>query len=191
MDLWSLGATLYAAVEGRPAFARGEPMATAMAVVAEDPAPMVRAGPLEPVLRGLLDKDPARRSTAAQAREGLAAVLAGADAPPPAAPAPPPPPPVAGESVHRFDAAELRQLAAASAAVLGSVARDARDQARTLVERGRTHRGPLTGRPPSVPRRRRRFKKRWVLVPVVTAVVVVLAALAGLVWLVLHVLGLG
>jgi hypothetical protein len=75
--------------------------------------------------------------------------------------------------VHRFDAAELRQLTAASAAVLGSVARDARDQARTLVRR-----------------RKWRFKKRWVLVPVVTVVVVVLAVLAGLVWLVLHVLGL-
>ncbi|NYJ07400.1 serine/threonine protein kinase [Geodermatophilus daqingensis] len=187
MDLWSLGATLYAAVEGRPPFSRGEPMATAMAVVAEDPAPMVRAGPLEPVVRALLAKDPARRSTAAQAREGLQAVLAGAEVPP-TTPPPPPPPPVAHESVHRFDAADLKQLAAASAAVLGSVARDARDQARTLVERRRQ---TAAGRPPSAPQRRRRFKKRWVVVPVVTALVVVLAVLGGLVWLVLHVLGLG
>ena len=89
------------------------------------------------------------------------------------------------------DATDLRQLAAASAAVLGSVARDARDQARTLVERRRASRGPVAGRPPSAPRRRWRFKKRWVVVPVVTVLVVVLAALAGAVWLVLHVLGLG
>ena len=190
VDLWSLGATLYAAVEGRPPFTRGEPMATAMAVVSEEPAAMVRAGPLEPVLRGLLDKDPTRRSTAAQARDGLVAVLAGADTPQPGPP-PPPPPPDLGASVHRFDATDLRQLAAASAAVLGSVARDARDQARTIVDRRRSSRGPVAGRPPSAPRRRWRFKKRWVLVPLVTVLVVVLAVLAGLVWLVLHVSGLG
>src|SRR3954470_1556551 len=96
VDLWSLGATLYAAVEGRPPFNRGEAMATLMAVVSEHPAPMLRAGPLEPVLRGLLTKDPARRSTVRSARPQLEAVLAGqapdpAAAPPPPADAPPPP----------------------------------------------------------------------------------------------------
>src|SRR3954447_25518647 len=68
VDLWSLGATLYAAVEGRPPFDRGEAMATLMAVVPEHPAPMLRAGPLEPVLIGLLTKDPARRMAAPEAR---------------------------------------------------------------------------------------------------------------------------
>src|SRR3954469_6871121 len=131
VDLWSLGATLYAAVEGRPPFSRGDPMATAMAVVSEHPAPMVRAGSLEPVLRGLLTKDPAERSTAEQARRGLEAVLADADVPPPSPSSPPPPPPV-DEPVHRFSSTDLRQLASASAAVVGSVARDARDQAREM-----------------------------------------------------------
>src|SRR3954447_10001119 len=188
VDLWALGATLYAAVEGRPPFTRAEPMATAMAVVSEDPAPMARAGPLAPVLQGLLAKDPARRSTAAQVREELEAVLAGAEAPSP--PPPPPPHPDAGESVHRFDAADLKVLAAASAAALGSVARDARDQARTLVERHRAHRAPAAAAAPAAPPRRR-FKKRWVLVPLVTVLVLVLAALAGTGWLVVHALGLG
>jgi len=49
VDLWSLGATLYTAVEGRRAFDKGESMATLLAVVSEPPVPMAAAGPLEPV----------------------------------------------------------------------------------------------------------------------------------------------
>src|SRR5215212_3770264 len=121
VDLWSLGATLYAAVEGRPPFNRGEAMATLMSVVSEHPAPMLRAGPLEPVLSGLLTKDPTQRSTAPAAREQLEAVLAGR-APTPAAPPPPqlsdPPPAtparVPGNAVERIDADDLRKLASAS-----------------------------------------------------------------------------
>ena len=56
---------------------RARPMATLLSVVSEHPAPMLRAGPLEPVLRGLLTKDPAQRSTVAQAAPQLQAVLAG------------------------------------------------------------------------------------------------------------------
>jgi hypothetical protein len=52
-------------------------MVTAMAVVSEHPAPLVRAGPLTPVLLGLLTKDPARRSTAEQVGRELASVAAG------------------------------------------------------------------------------------------------------------------
>jgi len=70
-DLWSFGATLYAAVEGRSAFGRGTALATLAAVLTADPEPFRNAGPLAPVIAGLLDKDPARRTDAARARKQL------------------------------------------------------------------------------------------------------------------------
>ena len=66
-DLWSLGATLYALVEGRPAYARQGALPTLMAVVNEDPDPPSRAGALWPVIRGLLDHVPSRRLDADEA----------------------------------------------------------------------------------------------------------------------------
>jgi eukaryotic-like serine/threonine-protein kinase len=81
-DLWGLGASLYAAVEGRGPFDReGGAMASLLAVVADEPAPAVHAGPLLwPVINGLLCKDPAKRLDAAQAERMLRRVVA----PPPA-----------------------------------------------------------------------------------------------------------
>ena len=66
-DLWSLGATLYALVEGRPAYDRPGALPTLMAVVNEDPDPPSRAGALWPVIRGLLDHVPSRRLGPAEA----------------------------------------------------------------------------------------------------------------------------
>jgi tRNA A-37 threonylcarbamoyl transferase component Bud32 len=89
-DLWSLGATLFTAVEGRPPYDGGEPLLTVTAVVTGDHAPFVSAGPLEPVLEGLLERDPAARLSAADARrllEDVHAHATAADARPGARPA--------------------------------------------------------------------------------------------------------
>jgi hypothetical protein len=74
-DLWSLGATLFTAVEGRPPYdGGGDPLLTVTAVVTGEHEPYVAAGPLEPVLEGLLERDPQQRLTAPQARAALRAV---------------------------------------------------------------------------------------------------------------------
>lgn len=118
-DLWGLGATLFLAVEGRPAYDRGEAMPTLMAVAADDRSRTRLAGALAPVLARLLEPDPARRAGAREAemllrravsttrdrergaagdvtgqlaRPGVDARARGGALPPPVPPAPPVPP---------------------------------------------------------------------------------------------------
>ncbi|GAB1640255.1 serine/threonine-protein kinase [Krasilnikovia sp. MM14-A1259] len=59
-DLWSLGATLYTAAEGRQPSHR---CTVRRGPLAGRPGPMRRAGPLRPVLTGLLRPDPHTRMT--------------------------------------------------------------------------------------------------------------------------------
>ncbi|MFC4590389.1 protein kinase domain-containing protein [Sphaerisporangium corydalis] len=74
-DLWSFGATLYAAVEGRPPYEGPDAVAVLGAVLTQEPNRPQRAGALLPIIEGLLRKNPADRMPAAQAADLLERVL--------------------------------------------------------------------------------------------------------------------
>jgi serine/threonine protein kinase len=88
-DVFSLGSTLYAAVEGEPPFGRAaNTLGVLHAVAGGRINPPRRSGPLTDALVALLQADPRARPTAAEARDLLAAVArGGVPAHVPAAPA--------------------------------------------------------------------------------------------------------
>ncbi|WP_329436369.1 serine/threonine protein kinase [Streptomyces sp. NBC_01280] len=75
-DVWALGATLYAAVEGASPFRRTSTWSTLTAIVVEPLPEPRRAGRLTHVLQQLMAKDPLARPDAERARELLEAVAA-------------------------------------------------------------------------------------------------------------------
>jgi eukaryotic-like serine/threonine-protein kinase len=92
-DLWSLGATLYAASEGHgPYESRGGPITTMTAIINEDAPLAPHAGKLSPLIAALLRRDPSSRPPAATAARMFAQVLPQLGEPveqPPAAAHPP------------------------------------------------------------------------------------------------------
>ncbi|MDX3236024.1 serine/threonine-protein kinase, partial [Streptomyces sp. ME03-5709C] len=75
-DLWALGATLFQAVEGRSPFRRDTAIETAYAIATEEAPTTAGAGPLGPVIAGLLVRDPQSRLSAAEAERMLRASAA-------------------------------------------------------------------------------------------------------------------
>ncbi|ATE57359.1 serine/threonine-protein kinase [Actinosynnema pretiosum] len=81
-DVFSLGSTLYAAIEGMPPFGLNENTIALLHQVASGKVtPPKQAGPLTALLMRLLRAEPEDRPTMAEAREALAAVAAGRTAP--------------------------------------------------------------------------------------------------------------
>jgi serine/threonine protein kinase len=121
-DYWSLGATLYAAVEGRSPYGRESVLETLAALAVDDPDPMRLAGPLAPVLSGLLRRNPADRTQPEVLEEQLRKVIAGESLPP--APTPPltlPPAPEPEPQRPRLSKTRAIVLAIVAATILAAV----------------------------------------------------------------------
>ena len=74
-DLWSLGATLYAAVEGHGPYQRDSKSSMLAANAHEAPPPAPSAGRLAPLIEALLRREPHARPSAAVAARILAEIL--------------------------------------------------------------------------------------------------------------------
>ncbi|MEU5866345.1 protein kinase [Nonomuraea sp. NPDC047529] len=170
-DLWALGATLYAAVEGRPPFKRDSWAATVAAVLRDEPEPPVRSAALRPVIMGLLQRDPAARMPAGEAARLLHQVATGqplmADQTPmwstPFAPPAPAPhnPHTTPDNPHAAPSGPQPMPGGPYPAPQGS---------RPVTDDGRPPHRTVPGAP------RRRGRAAWVAVP---AAVAVLALLGG------------
>jgi serine/threonine protein kinase len=85
-DLWSLGALLCTVLSGESPFRRDSLGGILHAVVIDEIRPPAQAGPLLPVVRGLLERDPERRLDAVEAERMLRAFRETGRTPPRRAP---------------------------------------------------------------------------------------------------------
>jgi serine/threonine protein kinase len=129
-DLWSLGATMYFAVEGRGPFDRPTAMAVLAAVLSQPPDPPRLAGPLTPALAALLVRTPEDRPDGVALRRMLSDAVSGTGASVPAAAA----------ATGATPALDERTLSAARTAAAPGL-----DVTATVDLRG----GPATTEPPA------------------------------------------
>ena len=169
-DMWALGASLFAAVEGHPPFERDGVLASLTAVVADELEPSPHAGPLWPVIEGLLLKDPAGRLDAAGAEQMLQGIAApgapsptepdhaqepdpapGPDPAPQPDPAPEPDPTPGNTAVARDRAPGRRRRFGAGLAALAAIAVIVAGITMALSRPPGHHAAPRTTPPASAP----------------------------------------
>lgn len=81
-DLWGLGATLFAAIEGRPPYdVKGDPVSTITEVVDGDVPRPLQPGPVSDVIAALMVKEPERRMPLDEVRRRLRPLIADPDDP--------------------------------------------------------------------------------------------------------------
>jgi serine/threonine protein kinase len=168
-DVWALGATLYAAVEGQAPYAsRGNPIALLRVIATERPRPMTHAGSVGPAIEAMMHEDPARRwdmATSARRLRGIA--RAGSTAVMPRV-APARTKVIAVRSVEPTRRLEVLAHVSGAAVAVAPVA-VARFSGRPEVAR----RGGLDSHAPMPPADHRRSGRRWL--PLVLVAVLVAA----------------
>ncbi|GAA4901128.1 serine/threonine protein kinase [Actinomycetospora succinea] len=204
-DVYSLGSTLYAALEGTPPFGTGDnPLAVLHRVASGEYAPPEHRGPITALIEALLRPEPERRPTMDQVRDELARLLA-ADAgteegpvtpiltrpepgppvaPPPSSPPPPspspspsPPPPSAPSSAPPSSAPPAAAPVAAPPrpAAAEGTGPDTRPDTRPATT------APVAEADPEPEQGTRRRRWPWVVagLALVAVIAVVVAALLG------------
>ncbi|GAA2131667.1 serine/threonine-protein kinase [Nocardioides bigeumensis] len=159
-DVWALGATLYAAVEGHPPHPRQANVLATLKSIAGDPVPPpVRAGLLTLPLTHLLDPDPDSRWTMAEAARALDELTHQGDASTVAAPPP------------------TREAAARTPAPAPTPTSTPAPEATTASAPAPAPR-PVPGATPAAPRRSRAYPLALGAAAALLALIAVLVALA-------------